>query len=61
MDIHQKKSECSGDVNIHCLLCSEAMQCDKYICEIYPPQMPVVELPFKLFMIDVKVDMVKFI
>lgn len=36
MNTHQKQSECFGVVNIHCLLCVKAMECQAYLAELYP-------------------------
>lgn len=36
MNIHQKQSECFGVVNVHCLLCIKAMECNAYLGELYP-------------------------
>lgn len=38
MIVHQKTSECTGVVNVHCLLCVKAMECPAYLCELYPIQ-----------------------
>lgn len=36
MDVHIKTSQCSGMVNIHCLLCPNAMSCRIYLSDLYP-------------------------
>lgn len=36
MDVHIKTSQCSGVVNVHCLLCPNAMSCRAYLADLYP-------------------------
>ncbi|HAS8264141.1 TPA: hypothetical protein I7679_21850 [Vibrio vulnificus] len=36
MNVHIKTSQCSGVVNIHCLLCPNAMSCRAYLSDRYP-------------------------